>query len=309
MAWSLLSAVVGALFLAASFRLIEARWPASYISVSDYASYRKMTWPVSYLVFRFLPVFLVALFGAVNLERAGHPVWPFVVVLLVVHAAHTSGIAGLETLRSAELGSRRGPLLALHSIVIALVAGTAILGALLRGQLEDAVPAPGDVLPELWGAAAAATVAAALVAMTASRHLEIDVLVAEQRRRVGSRLLSLARDGARQRGVDPVLVEAIMLAESLQRPRWFRGLERLKGRVYRKGTYGIMQVTSDRPLSDEHSLGLALHGHLADLPAIRNEDGHLDYEAIDAAVRQHNDTPDFVELVRELMYTIERPSY
>jgi hypothetical protein len=58
-------------------------------------------------------------------------------------------------------------------------------------------------------------------------------------------------------------VKAIMVVENLQRPLWFRRLESFKGRVFPSGTYGIMQVESARPVSDEESIKIAVETRLA----------------------------------------------
>lgn len=58
-------------------------------------------------------------------------------------------------------------------------------------------------------------------------------------------------------GADAVLVLAVMVVENLQRPAWFRALEQIKGRVLKKGTYGVMQVWAAEPISDEMSIDQA----------------------------------------------------
>ncbi|WP_146249153.1 MULTISPECIES: hypothetical protein [unclassified Curtobacterium] len=53
---------------------------------------------------------------------------------------------------------------------------------------------------------------------------------------------------------DPLLVKAFAIVEILQRPAWFRRGERLLGSLRGSGTYGIMQVAAERPISDEESV-------------------------------------------------------
>lgn len=52
------------------------------------------------------------------------------------------------------------------------------------------------------------------------------------------------------------LVIAVVLAEVQQRPRWFRRLERLGGKVLGAGTYGVAQVAADNPITDEESIDI-----------------------------------------------------
>jgi len=62
--------------------------------------------------------------------------------------------------------------------------------------------------------------------------------------------------------IDEAITLAVMVVENAQRPPWARRLERAKGRVIKKGTYGIMQVTSERPVSDSESIEIACRDHL-----------------------------------------------
>ena len=50
------------------------------------------------------------------------------------------------------------------------------------------------------------------------------------------------------------LGRAIILAESQQRPRWFRKIERIGGSVIGVGTYGVAQVAAPAPISDKESI-------------------------------------------------------
>jgi len=50
-----------------------------------------------------------------------------------------------------------------------------------------------------------------------------------------------------------ILAYAIMIKENFNRPAFARTIERVLGGIRGKGTYGIMQVTSDRPITDLES--------------------------------------------------------
>ena len=61
------------------------------------------------------------------------------------------------------------------------------------------------------------------------------------------------------------IAKAIILAECQQRPRWFRRLERVKGRLWKQGTYGVAQVAADGPITDRESIDrliTRLQGHI-----------------------------------------------
>src|SRR5215207_5321217 len=88
---------------------------------------------------------------------------------------------------------------------------------------------------------------------------------------------------AAQHGTDPLLVESIMMVENVQRPRWFRTAERLKGIFAKPGTYGIMQVASPRPLSDKDSIRIAIETRLAG-QTVPIRDPNSRYPTFDSAV-------------------------
>jgi len=68
---------------------------------------------------------------------------------------------------------------------------------------------------------------------------------------------------SRQFHADKAIVLAVAIVENIQRPKWFRFLERIKSLIIRRGTYGIMQVTSTKPLNDKKSVDLAVKEYFA----------------------------------------------
>ena len=95
---------------------------------------------------------------------------------------------------------------------------------------------------------------------------------------------------------DPDLIHALMLVENLARPAWFRRIERLKGRVFKQGTYGIMQVESAAPISDHDSVDLALRKLSGVGPFITSK-GYVDYAALRSFAKTYNDDGDYADLV------------
>ena len=86
---------------------------------------------------------------------------------------------------------------------------------------------------------------------------------------------------AAENGTDASLVRGIMIAENLQRPRWFRRLERIKGRG---------------PISDEESVRRAVGGRLSGVQVL-GADGNVDYTLLTAIAQRWNPDPTFVDLL------------
>lgn len=121
-------------------------------------------------------------------------------------------------------------------------------------------------------------------------------LIRQSARTIPAAYWRLARESAVQYNADPHLVSAVMLVENLERPRWFRVLERLKGRIFPEGTYGVMQVASERPLQDLESIRRAVRDRMANLQLTKDE-GYVDQEALVAFARQYNPDPAYHKLL------------
>ncbi len=122
--------------------------------------------------------------------------------------------------------------------------------------------------------------------------------------RIDPDLLSLADELSEEHNADPVLVKAILLVESLQRPAWIRSIERQAGRLLPIGTYGLMQVSSDVPLSDAESLEIAISSRLAGRTVPLKGDEYPDYDALNRHIRSYNGNPRFVSLVEEIYFEL-----
>ncbi|MGH8926498.1 MAG: hypothetical protein ACRDWA_18020, partial [Acidimicrobiia bacterium] len=180
-----------------------------------------------------------------------------------VHALASAGRGFVSHYRRRGLFARRS-LLALSGVVFVGVIASAGLGGFIasKGWMMNLVPGPDELRSDLWTALLAAILGAAFVKATSSRGVDVPALVDYAKLQVGPELLSYARNRALEVSTDPDLVEAILLVESLQRPKWLRGLERRFGWLLGFKTYGVMQVTSDKPLSDKESIDRAVHNYL-----------------------------------------------
>jgi len=60
-------------------------------------------------------------------------------------------------------------------------------------------------------------------------------------------------------GIDSHLLLSLAILEDINRPSWFRVLEKLlfKTGFYKPETFGLMQVSSDKPVNDEESIRIA----------------------------------------------------
>ena len=150
----------------------------------------------------------------------------------------------------------------------------------------------------LWTALVAGVLGAYLVSVSHSPLVSEEEILQRTIDTIPRELWTFARSAAGDAGTDPDLVSAVMAVENLQRPSWFRSLERWKGRIWPRGTYGIMQVASSRPLSDHESIVKALAERFAGVTVAHDgfEDA-VDSGKIRAFALSYNPSSTYADLV------------
>lgn len=250
-----LAALSGVAALHVFFRAVRANWPAAYFELDSSIEYALARSPIRYVAFRLGPVFLVSLFIACTLDRYNDdPSWS-VAGAVALHLLTTSGRVIQEQLQ-ALFANRvvRWPVVVLAVFVAAGSACSATLALLFRAPLSGLIPRPADLAAEVWGGAVAAVGAFYVLGLAKSGRSAAEDALSSARHDIPRELWCKAEDTAALYGVDVGLLKAVMTLENAQRPRWFRRLERIKGVIIKRGTYGIMQIYSSVPISDEDSI-------------------------------------------------------
>ena len=183
-------------------------------------------------------------------------------------------------------------------MTVMTVAACLIGAAMLREHLASLVPDFESIRDAIWAGLIASMLAFAFVHWTRAPERTLADIVRVQRQRVGPELIAYARGLALERNLDLDLVETTILTESIQRPRWFRRLERLKGIVFPKGTYGIMQVWSSRPIGDRRSIDHALEVHA--VAFARPSEGTARSTLVRMRLRSYNGSRAFLDLAEEV---------
>jgi hypothetical protein len=293
-----LLALGGAAILRAFFVALRTQWPLSYFAIGtlvDPIIRRSMT---RYILFRAGPVFLASLFVAVTSDRWNNDTSATFVVsaLIAMHLLNTYGLALVRAGRARHLDTRLG-LFWIASAVLVIASGAIALP--LRRTLRSLVPQPSEMVSALWTGLFATAVAVAVVQTMRSGPVDLGPLLARSSSEIDSDLVDYAKQACEASDADIELVRAVMLVENLQRPGWVRRAERIKGRVFNKGSYGIMQVESNHPIDDRRSIDLAMERFF------KNSAGPPGEPRWDVAVRQrpiiesYNSNRDFVDMVME----------
>ena len=296
--WSIGAAILATTALWVVYRSIQSNWPASYYSMVDYASFVKASAPMRYILFRFGPILLVTGYVASQLDRYNKPLFTFGVVLFILHTTSTTGRALWSVCRFRRVVRNRGPLAVLHLLSIVAVLATIWLSIRFVWVVSPLVPDITAVIQNLVGGAIFSVMVFAFFRVSQKQIPDIPTLVTRQRGRIDGNLLTYARSEANHLGLDAKLVESVIVAESLQRPQWFRALERQKGRVWRSGTYGIMQVKAHRPISDSQSIDKALVQY-SDVFSVSEPQSVAELEK---RLIRYNPSSEFVEMVVEIYF-------
>ena len=292
------AALLGIVLLQIFFRVAESKWPQSYYSIADLLSYRISSSPVKYTLFRFGPVVVVTFFLSASLIGAGEALWPALAILVGGHIVLTTARGLFDLLRTESPFAFEIRLLAHLAVTVGIVVASAV-GMLLGSfdRLQSLVQADDELPQSLWTASLAAIVGVFLLEVTQGSPPEASELLSRSRESIPDGLWERTRQLAEDYGSDPSLALAILAVENLQRPRWFRRMEQLKGRLWKRGSYGIMQVRADRPISDLESVKLALKHRLSNVRVPRDEYG-ADYEGLRRILMDYNPDERFIEMAQ-----------
>jgi hypothetical protein len=303
----LLAVALGIGFLFIFFRAVQAHWPQSYFGATEGTAFSISSSPHRFLLFRFIPVFISCLFVAVSLERVRDSAWLGALVVGLGHGLLTAGVSLFAWVRLPERVRRgRAAIALLQGLTFFGVIAVAVAAAAARHLLAPLIPPIRELTAALWTALLAGVAGAFVINVSRKPTSEVE-LVRHSIRRIPRILWEVADEISTGAGADVHLVRAVMVVENLQRPGWFRRLERLKSRILPVGTYGIMQVSSTSLVSDEESIRMAA-SRMAGV-RVTDEDGSIDGTSFDSFARSYNGDSTFRSLLQaayaEVQYTID----
>ena len=293
--------ITSVIFLFMFYRAVESEWPESYSILSTSSSYWSSHSLLHYVGFRILPVLVVTTFATVVAESAALSSWKIALGVPLVHWSSTSGRKILNGLRSATRPNNYYPTVI---VAVALLLGylaAAGVAWLLRVRADPIIPSIDEITSGLWTGLAAGVVAAFLTDSRVSGSPDsYEIVSAAIREITPEQRLWCERHGSSS-GTDGEILLSIMLVEQLNRPHWFRSFENLAARVLRrKGTYGLMQVRSEGPVSDEDSIAIAASQHLPGIRVPRDEYGNTDITSLRTIFSTYNPDENYVDMCIEV---------
>jgi hypothetical protein len=290
-----LAALVVATFvviLRAFYAAFESQWPQHYFGGTRSVDPVISRTLFRYVAFRSGPVLLASIAAGAVAARLNLPRAPLVIAVVTVHALTGSGVGLVLALRE----SRPKIALAAYRLLAILVCAAAAVTALLIGDRADPyIPSGEEVASAFWVALAVFAVAHVGRSLTA-RKPDVPTLLARATREVPTELTQQLMESPI---TYPQAAVAIAYAEHLNRPTWARQLERLL--KPRNGTYGLMQMSSRKSLSDQESVDLFIE-RLPDYPEISEEEQADDVRAF---FLHHNDDTAFADLAEQFFWLLQ----
>jgi hypothetical protein len=296
---TLTGVVAGCALILLFYTAVRTQWPSNYASsTNDYGMIINRT-VVRYVGFALAPTYFISLIVGTTVARAGGNALVVVACVGLFQTCKTYAVHIYKTIRYDHSGTRY-PTLLLEATLVVSVLLVAVLAGLGPGPFAFLVPPVDEFFKSLWTTAFIAILGVVVLSRT---RVSVDIgrLIKKSRREVGSELLTYARQQATAHNTDPDLVEAVLLTENLQRPSWFRLLERIKGRFFPAGSYGVMQVYAPRPLGDRESITLAIAEHLFGAAVGTTKYGGFDYGDAKTLLARYNDNPNFVEVALQVL--------
>lgn len=299
MVTSILIGACFALVLRAFFAAVKVDWPAAYYSGDRRLDPIVSRDPVRFSAFRFIPVYLSAVMvaaGAFQLDASPrHSLLAFGAIFVALSSAP----AVWRDLHYRK--SITGALLLDLFILIGTI-GSMVVAFLTYHRVSFIAPDLRGLATNVWATVLALSLAALAISLVKKRFPDNE-LIERSLSELGPTVEGRIREAAYP---DTDALLAIAIAENLQRPPWVRRLEFRLLRGPLRGTFGVFQVASTKPLKDEAALEVFLTKR--SLESLPQPSTGLSMEWLQELFLHINDDKDFARLATIAYYQIRTSS-
>lgn len=289
--------VFGASLLYLVFSLLKSDWPSNYSdmkNVVDSASQRN-AW--IYVLMRFIPMYVVAVLLASLAQPAGGNILLALVSCATLHALLTNFRPKIirQTFRASRTRPRH--LVAFWSTTASIFLATALAVSTWQYWIP-VLPKSDELVQAIWTTLFIG-LAAIFLRSVGTFEDNMEKRIQRAKEDLGDNLQKFIQAEAAENDVSVEFVQSIIYTECIQRPSWIRRLERMKGLISKPGTYGVAQVTSSKPISDELSVRILCENHSGYHPISNDADGY-NRTLLSVQLEKHNPDPTFVEQALEI---------
>lgn len=285
------------------YSAFKMKWPELYFSDADSLSFFISVNPKRYILFRIAPVFIITtmVLSAYSKQFAAHELLFLGLSVGIVHSLSTNGRALIKLIYNSKSIAKfvnRVTQQLFHIFSIVVLSLTGLFGGVISKShlISKVTPTIEGIINNIWASVITALVAVYLYKSFESQRMSDDEMLYRSLNSIPIELLKFIEVHCESRNADPNLVKAVCLVENIQRPLWFRKLEEMKSRIVHHGSYGIMQVESDKILSDKESISLAIDNFFVNSAGLSIY--HEDVEdGIIAMLRKYNNNEKYIQLV------------
>ena len=279
------------------YNAFKTRWPELYFSTSDQVDYFISVTATRYIAFRLLPVFMiiVIIFGSFgNLSKIESSILGMTIG--IIHSSLTNFVALVKILigsKSVAKFHNKTSQIIIHIVSIILVTLTGFVAGLSSTTkvVSYIIPSREGLIDNIWSSLFTAIFAIYLYRIYEKNQVVEEILFQKSIDSISPDLIKYIDEYSLEHDVDNNLIKAIAIVENLQRPNWLRKLERIKSIFVKSGSYGIMQVKSDKYISDKESIRIAINKYFNKISNIRSEND------LSEIVFTYNKNKDYNELV------------
>jgi len=294
--------IITILILYQGYRYYEYKWPERYFGPEDKTNIFISTKPYYYFIFRLLPV-LVAIFvieGTVY--KAGFVLFNPILLGAITglsFAFYNDGKAIRDLLINSPnitIFINKTLQYLLHAISIPLLLLTGCIAGYLTTEKRAQLLLPNidGLIDNIWASFLTVIIAFYFLELIKKpKEIKLEEVIEKNSRKINQKIIKHIEDISTKYNADPILVKSVCIAENIERPRWSRIIESCFGCIKRRGTYGIMQVKSNKPITDEQSVNIAVKNYFKGSKGI-------DFDSKIKQIRKYNDSDKYVNLVEEI---------
>ncbi len=256
----LLSVILIRLF----YRAFKNTWPELYFSVSDYTSLFLSFSPVRYFAFTLLPTILIVAFILSIFLRSYHihNLGLLGALIGLIHSVSTNGVALWKLIRinkTVHTFYNKYFQMFVHALSIFTISGSGYIAGIIGQQnfLVPFIPTWG-VIDNLWAALFSSILTVFIYRIYTNKYTSEEAVIEKSKKSLPVNLVQHINTVCEKHQAKKELVMAVCITENIQRPSWVRSLEKIKSYIFKSGTYGIMQVKSDKYINDLQSIDIAI---------------------------------------------------
>jgi len=303
----IIAAVIVSNFLIFIFyRFFQTAWPEEYFTEDDRVGLVISLTPLRFVLFRLFPVFILTSFMFATFKLSYNWVNLGLIGMLssFLHLATTNFVAIIKIFSksdSVKVFLNKGNQIFYHFITIisVLAVGFAAGYVSTSAIFKAFAPTRQGIIDNIWSSVIYSVIIVKTFRYyTLKKEKSIESIIENSRTELldNSEIMEVIKNESIKNKANPTLIEAVCIAENIQRPKWVRRVELL----FPKASYGIMQVKSDKKLSDLESIVIGTKKYFSNTESLFGEKNFEDL------ILKYNPSHDYVKLIHKIIYEIDQ---